>query len=46
MCICSDLDIYEFQVKRVKLRIMVILVNVDVVKFVKIIFQWSWYLFE
>lgn len=46
MCICCDLDIYEFQVKRVKLRVMVILVNVDVVKFVKIIFQWSWYLFE
>lgn len=46
MCICCDSDIYESQVKRVKLRVMVIPVNADVVKFVKIIFQWSWYSFE
>lgn len=42
MCICSDSDIYESQVKRVYSWE----VNADVVKFVKIIFQWSWYSFE
>lgn len=42
MCICSDSDIYESQVKRVYSWE----VNAVVVKFVKIIFQWSWYSFE